>query len=302
MRRDRHRHRQDQQGRWASSPIAGVPGGHADGDAAAARPCRPSTRPPATRDGDGAPQSQAPPDPRDPAHRHATGPTSTWRSATASRSARARPTTADIGPAWRRGWPGYFGRGTVVVEGVDATRSNRGAERIDNSLNRARPAYTLICTGRTTSTSRTARSRPPCFTIDSLRDIVLSARGSRSLPILSTIIPANPKRGPAAGPQRVGGGHEREDPGPGQGDAACPSRIRSRCSCKDPTFDRLYIDHVHPNNSGYDHIAEAFFTAITTPTTTTTLSAPTLFTRPTSLGPTRATASRPAIVGAGSRE
>ena len=40
---------------------------------------------------------------------------------------------------------------------------------------------------------------------------------------------------------------------------------------KDPDFDRLYTDHVHPNNSGYDHIAQAFFQAIITPTTTTTL-------------------------------
>jgi hypothetical protein len=74
---------------------------------------------------------------------------------------------------------------------------------------------------------------------------------------------------------------------------------------KDPDFDRLYTDHVHPNNSGYDHIAEAFFQAIITPTTTTTLSLPgepTLFARPTSLWVTRATAARPAIVEAGSRE
>jgi hypothetical protein len=74
---------------------------------------------------------------------------------------------------------------------------------------------------------------------------------------------------------------------------------------KDPAFDRLYFDHVHPNNSGYDHIAEAFFTAIITPTATTTLSLPdppTLFTRPTSLRASRATAARGAIVEAGSRE
>jgi hypothetical protein len=72
---------------------------------------------------------------------------------------------------------------------------------------------------------------------------------------------------------------------------------------KDPNFDRLYTGHVHPNNAGYDLIADAFFAAIITPTTTaTSASAPTLFTRPTSLQPTRASAARPAIVGVGSRE
>jgi lysophospholipase L1-like esterase len=148
------------------------------------------------------------------------------------------------------------------------------------------------------------KASPPCFTIDSLRDIALSARGSRSLPILSTIIPANPNG--ALQPER------------NEWVATQNVKIRALAKelnipladpeplfTKDPSFDRLYFDHVHPNNSGYDHIAEAFFQAIITPTTTTTLSLPgepTLFARPTSLRATRATAARPAIVEAGSRE
>jgi len=195
----------------------------------------------------------------------------------------------------------FFGRGAVLSEGIDATRSNRGAERIDDSLNRARPAYTLILYGTNDFNVLDCKVNPPCFTIESLRDIVLSARGSRSLPILSTIIPANPNG--ALQPDR------------NQWVAAMNVRIRALAKemsvpladpellfLKDPDFARLYTDHVHPNNSGYDHIAEAFFAAIITPTTTaTSVSAPVLFARPTSLQPARATA-RPAIVGAGSRE
>jgi hypothetical protein len=66
---------------------------------------------------------------------------------------------------------------------------------------------------------------------------------------------------------------------------------------KDPNFERLYTGSVHPNNSGYDLIADAFFTAIITATTTATSlpAEPTLFTRPASLRATRATAARPAI-------
>ena len=197
---------------------------------------------------------------------------------------------------------GFFGRGTVVQEGIDATRSNAGANRIDTSLNRARPAYTLILYGTNDFNVLACKTDPPCFTIDSLRDIVLSARGSRSLPILSTIIPANPNG--ALQPDR------------NQWVAAMNVRIRALARemqvpladpeplfTKDPDFERLYTDHVHPNNSGYDHIAEAFYTAIITPTTTaTSVSEPSFFTRPTSLGRTRATTARPAIVGAGSRE
>ena len=198
----------------------------------------------------------------------------------------------------------YFGRGSVVSEGVDATRSNAGANRIDASLNRARPAYTLILYGTNDFNVLDCKVNPPCFTIDSLRDIVLSARGSRSLPILSTIIPANPNaalqpdRNQWVAAQNVkirALGRELQVP------VADPEPLFTR----DPNFDRLYFDHVHPNNSGYDHIAEAFFTAIVTPTPTTTLSLPgppTLFTPPTSLRAPRATAARGAIVEAGSRE
>ena len=209
-------------------------------------------------------------------------------------------------PALEDRLAGFFGRGSVGADGIDATRSNAGANRIDISLNRARPAYTLILYGTNDFNVLDCKGNPPCFTIDSLRNIVLSVRGSRSLPILSTIIPANPNA--ALQPDR------------NLWVADMNVRIRALAKelsvpladpeplfTKDPNFERLYFDHVHPNNSGYDHIAEAFFTAIITPTTTTTLSAPTLsaptlFTRPTSLGPTRATAAGRAIVGAGSRE
>jgi len=191
---------------------------------------------------------------------------------------------------------GFFGRGSVMVDGIDATRSNRGADRIDASLSRAHPAYTLIMYGTNDFNVLACKTDPPCFTIDSLRSIVLSARGSRSLPILSTIIPANPDA--ALQPDR------------NQWVAAMNVRIRALARemsvpvadpeplfLKDPNFERLYTGSVHPNNSGYDLIADAFFTAIITATTTATSlpAEPTLFTRPASLRATRATAARPAI-------
>ena len=197
---------------------------------------------------------------------------------------------------------GFFGRGGVISEGIDATRSNRGADRIDDSLSRARPAYTLILYGTNDFNVLDCKVNPPCFTIDSLRDIVLSARGSRSLPILSTIIPANPNA--ALQPDRnLWVAAQNVKIRALARELSVPLADPEPLFTKDPDFDHLYFDHVHPNNSGYDHIAEAFFQAIITPTTTaTSVSMPTLFTRPTSLGPTRATAARRAIVGAGSRE
>jgi lysophospholipase L1-like esterase len=198
---------------------------------------------------------------------------------------------------------GFFGRGNVIVDGVDATRSNRGADRIDGSLSQARPAYTLILYGTNDFNVLSCKTDPPCFTIDSLRDMVLAARSARSLPVLSTIIPAHPLA--PLQPER------------NQWVAAQNVRIRALARemgvpladpeplfLSDPAFDRLYTGHVHPNNGGYDLLAQAFFMAIITPTTTTTTatspSAPVLFARPTSTRPTRAT-ERPAALGVGSR-
>jgi lysophospholipase L1-like esterase len=158
----------------------------------------------------------------------------------------------------------HFGRGMVVREGADATRSNRGAERIDESLSRARPAYTLILYGTNDWNVGECKTSPPCFTIDSLRDIVLSARGSQSLPILSTIIPGDPRAitqpdrndwVAAMGTRIRALGREMNVP------VADPQALFAAS----PNFQNLYVDHVHPNNAGYELIAQAFFTAIATP-------------------------------------
>jgi lysophospholipase L1-like esterase len=182
----------------------------------------------------------------------------------------------------------HFGRGMVVREGADATRSNRGAERIDDSLSRARPAYTLILYGTNDWNVGECKFEPPCFTIDSLRDIVLSARGSQSLPVLSTIIPGDPRHitqpernewVAAMGTRIKALGREMNVP------VADPQGL----FVASPNFQNLYVDHVHPNNAGYELIAQAFFTAITTPTGTSGAglasvpglgALPELFTRP----------------------
>jgi len=158
----------------------------------------------------------------------------------------------------------HFGRGAVVNEGADATRSNRGAERIDDSLRHARPAYTLILYGTNDWNVAACKNSPPCFTIDSLRDIALSAQGSSSLPVLSTIIPADPT--------------STDQPARNLWISDMDVRIRALARemnvpladpeplfLKSPEFMTLYVDHVHPNDHGYDLIAQAFFAAIAAP-------------------------------------
>ncbi len=157
----------------------------------------------------------------------------------------------------------WFGRGTLVDEGADATKTNRGAERIDASLFRRRPAYTLIHYGTNDFNAPECKNAPPCFTIDSLRDMILSARGSTSLPVLATIIPADPTA--------------LEQPARNEWVKAMDDRIRALAReqnvpladpydlfVNSPNFSHLYVDHVHPNDDGYELMAQAFFKAITT--------------------------------------
>ncbi|PYQ54872.1 MAG: hypothetical protein DMF78_04145, partial [Acidobacteria bacterium] len=166
----------------------------------------------------------------------------------------------------------FFGvRATVVSEGVDATKSNRGADRIDESLQRRHPAYTLILYGTNDWNAAECKNTPPCYTIDSLRNIVLSVRGSQSLPVLSTIIPGDPT--------------SIQQPDRNDWVAAQDDRIRALAKSegvpladpqalfvKDPNFAHLYVDHVHPNDAGYELIATAFFNAITGPVDTSSAS------------------------------
>jgi lysophospholipase L1-like esterase len=193
----------------------------------------------------------------------------------------------------------HFGRGTVVNEGVDATRSNRGAERIDQSLARARPAYTLINYGTNDYNVGECKSAPPCFTIDSLRDIVLSARGSQSLPILSTIIPGNPD--------------SVQQPDRNLWVSAQDARIRALARemkvpladpealfLKEPNPGGLYRDHIHPNDRGYELLAQAFFAAIAGPveSAASSLSMPELFLPPTGAAGASDARARPSDLGA----
>ena len=162
----------------------------------------------------------------------------------------------------------HLGRATVVKDGLTATRSNRGADRLPRSLN-VRPAYTLIHYGTNDWNMGECKSRIPCFTIDSLRSMVRAVRSRQGLPILATLIPGNPIVA-AQQPER------------NMWVAVIDARIRDMARDENvvvadmeaaflhaPNFEYgvHYTDHVHPNDAGYEVMAEAFFQAIAHPAT-----------------------------------
>ena len=158
----------------------------------------------------------------------------------------------------------HFGRATLIKDGLGATRSNRGSDRLPDSLT-VRPSYTLIHYGTNDWNQGECKTNPPCFTIDSLRTMVRDVKHRQGLPVLATIIPANPAI-------------LETQPDRNQWVAAMDARIRDLARqegavladleaafLREPTMPRLFADHVHPSDAGYEVMAQAFFEALTRP-------------------------------------
>ncbi len=158
---------------------------------------------------------------------------------------------------------GYFGRAEISDEGVSATRSQAGAERIGNSLRRQHPAFTLIHYGTNDWNEAACRSQFPCFTIDSLRTMLREARAQGSMPILATIIPTNTNYSPFV-PQ------VRNDWLELMNAAIREMAKQENCVVADMWYaffqtkeiGDLFFDHVHPNEAGYKIMADTFFAAL----------------------------------------
>lgn len=152
----------------------------------------------------------------------------------------------------------HFGRGSVINRGGTGTRSTEGVERIQRNLDLTRPAYTLILYG--TNDWVECKGEIPCITIDSLRTIIETVKSARSLPVLATIIPANPDMNPAARNEWVKAMNVlvREL----AADEGAPLADLEAAFLREPNLASLFSDHVHPNDKGYEIIAEEFFRAV----------------------------------------
>jgi lysophospholipase L1-like esterase len=169
----------------------------------------------------------------------------------------------------------YLGRAEVLNEGVSATRSLAGANRIADSLRRQRPAFTLIHYGTNDWNEQRCRSDFPCYTIDSLRTMVREAKAQGSLPVLATIIPSNTGFNAFVPLER------------NEWLELMNALIRELANQEGvvladmwqaffrvPEIGGLFSDHVHPNDAGYRIMADTFFDAITRSRATPAAAAP----------------------------
>jgi lysophospholipase L1-like esterase len=161
---------------------------------------------------------------------------------------------------------GHFGRAILINEGVSATRSLAGANRVADSLNRQRPAFTLIHYGTNDWNEQRCRSDFPCYTIDSLRTMVREAKAHGSLPVLATIIPSNTG-------YNIFVPIERNEWLELMNALIRELAVQEGVVLADmwaaffqvPEIGELFSDHVHPNDAGYRIMADTFFEAITKP-------------------------------------
>jgi lysophospholipase L1-like esterase len=173
------------------------------------------------------------------------------------------------------------GRHRVIGDGVSGSTTEKGADRVEASLRRVRPAYTLILYGTNDWNKAPCKTTaPPCFTLDSLRFMVQVAKGARSLPVLSTIIPAHPTATPPERNEWVVAMNELIKTMARQEGAALADSYGA--FTRAGNLAQLFVDDKHPNDAGYQLIAGAFFTAIARPPAATSAGGgmPSLFLSP----------------------
>jgi lysophospholipase L1-like esterase len=160
----------------------------------------------------------------------------------------------------------WGGSHNVINEGVSATTSNKGESRMGPSLSRDRPAYTLILYGTNDWNECRGQAPAECYTIDSLRSMIIQAKEVHSFPILATVPPVNPAFVDKSAA-------ERNDWVKRQNDSIRALGKEQQVQMADVydaftkagNLSGLFADDKHPNEAGYVLMAQVWFKAITQP-------------------------------------
>lgn len=157
----------------------------------------------------------------------------------------------------------HFGWGEVRRFGRSGTSSAQGLERIRTWLRTYSPAYVLILYGTNDWQDQTCQNKGPsaCFTIDSLDGMIEVARDFDVLPVLATILPVNPARAPD-GRQKWIDDMNVAIKGLAQRRAVDLADLNADMKAGPTSLASLYADDVHPNDAGYQVVAQGWFKAI----------------------------------------
>jgi lysophospholipase L1-like esterase len=157
------------------------------------------------------------------------------------------------------------GRHRVINDGISGTKTDDGYYRIERSLGSNHPAYLLILYGTNdwNKHKTVCTAADPCFTIDNLRFMIQAAKAVKTMPVISTITPSNPSLNPPERNEWVASMNDQIKSLARQEGAALADSYGA--FIKAGNLPSLFVDHVHPNDAGYQLIAGAFFIAIARP-------------------------------------
>jgi lysophospholipase L1-like esterase len=164
----------------------------------------------------------------------------------------------------------FWGSSDVIGDGIESTLSDQGADRIGQSLAKHRPAYALILYGTNDWNNAFCRNAVKCFTVPSIRSMIQQCKANGTVPVVGTIIPANPAFVDRLAEDRNGwiaemNGYIKAAVKEEGGVLADTNAAMMRAAGSTANLPGLFSDHVHPNDAGYDAIAQEFFKTVTTP-------------------------------------
>jgi lysophospholipase L1-like esterase len=132
------------------------------------------------------------------------------------------------------------------------------------TVTRHRPAYTLILYGTNDWNDGECRSMPPCYTIQSLRSMILQSRDAGANPIIGTIPPVNPAFLDRNATERNAWVVEMNELLRAMaGQEGVPIAEIHADFVSEPNLEGLFVDHVHPTEEGYRLMARSWWNAIT---------------------------------------
>jgi lysophospholipase L1-like esterase len=157
----------------------------------------------------------------------------------------------------------YFGRAEVQTRGRQGDSSAETAEVTRRTLREHDPAYTLILLGTNDWHDQTCQKEGPsaCFTIDALRSIVEDVKIWRSLPVLATITPVNPLYSTSARDAFYDQTNVMIK-ALAQQESIVLADLNADFKAAG-NLSALFDDDVHPNDAGYQVMAQGWFKAIT---------------------------------------
>lgn len=158
----------------------------------------------------------------------------------------------------------HFGKARVINDGVDSSNSERGDDRLSDSLAGGRPAFTLIQYG-TNDWADSRCAQTPCFTIERLRSMVRKVKAQGGFAFVGTLLMTNVGNDFRASPQRNSwvlnqNAHIRLMAAE---EGAVLVDLHAAFENSPLQYSELFADYIHPSAAGYQLIAETWFEAIT---------------------------------------